>query len=261
MQNTGPAGSALTYTVADDGALGGFLDVTSARGVLGAGTRAELTTRVKPLFATADLKVSALVLNVSTPGASNFTKTPVGVRVRQRAELAQSLVGTWTGTWTGVSHGRAPTGKPAPTAPVSGQIVLTFASVDALAEAATGSIRWTGADASWRYTYDTQGIATATPAPFVPDRTVTFTGQYAKLVAPVGGTGSGCPAQRFRFVYENKDVPNPSDAFYGPRLDVELDAVAGTLTSFGVGFSTHPYDPANFDTAVSDGAVSARRGP
>ena len=263
ISNTGAPQSQLEWNVADDGALGGYLDVQGAVGRVNGGAPPN-TARVsiKPMFRTPDLAVTALALSVYTPAAVNTQKSVVSVKVRQRADVAKDLLGTWEGAWSGTSYGRNPAGKPEPTAPVSGHFSMTLSSVDAIGETAAGTITWTGMDASWRYTYDQTGITSATPALFVPDRTISFDAKTAKLTPTANASfGSGCPAMRFRLMVKNETVANPSDAFYGPSIDVDLDAETGDLTTSGAGFSTHPYDPMNFDTGRSQGSITAKRMP
>lgn len=56
ISNAGPQGSILNYTVADDGALGGFLDLNGegrfVSGSLAAGATAQVTVTVQEQFAT-----------------------------------------------------------------------------------------------------------------------------------------------------------------------------------------------------------------
>ncbi len=80
--NTGPGSSTLNYRVADDGALGGFLNVQNATGALVGGQYSNVNVSVLSQFASdASLYGSTIVLDVYTPGATNYTKFPVAVNL------------------------------------------------------------------------------------------------------------------------------------------------------------------------------------
>jgi hypothetical protein len=83
--------------VADDGPLGGFLDVQNGLGVLPGGTSATVSVSVLPAFAgdTGPSLVGAtLVLSVYTPQASNSVKTGVAVNIDQAFPLNVSITGS-----------------------------------------------------------------------------------------------------------------------------------------------------------------------
>ena len=84
LSNVGSQASMMEYHVADDGALGGFLDVQNASGTLAGGTSATITVSVKPGFTATgngSLVGATLVLNVYTPAAINYVKVPVSVHI------------------------------------------------------------------------------------------------------------------------------------------------------------------------------------
>src|ERR1700733_7079811 len=73
IKNTGPQGSTLNYTVADDGALSGFLSFTNGTGALNSGVSTTITVSVKAAFVSSSpsLVGASLILDVYTPKASN----------------------------------------------------------------------------------------------------------------------------------------------------------------------------------------------
>ncbi|MGO9952250.1 MAG: hypothetical protein ACLPN1_08570, partial [Dissulfurispiraceae bacterium] len=91
ITNTGPGNSTLNYRVADDGALGGFLNVQNATGALTGGQFSTINVSVLPQFASdAMLFGATLVLDVYTPGATNYTKFPVAANLINPAINIQS---------------------------------------------------------------------------------------------------------------------------------------------------------------------------
>ena len=111
ISNIGPQGSNLDYVVADDGALGGFLNIKedikgdgNGGGSLPSGSSVTIAVSVKPDFTSSQpsLVGATLVLSIYTPSASNFVKFPVSVEIRSEIDV---LLGTWSGTWSGSSYG------------------------------------------------------------------------------------------------------------------------------------------------------------
>jgi len=161
---------------------------------------------------------------------------------------AREFIGIWTGTWSGDSFGRSSAVEVAPTAPVGGTWILKFETID------SGSVTWNGTDAFWTYTHDSNGrILTATPHPFIPNRTVKFSSTNTTIIAPQ--PGGKCTVLRMDIQLAAGAV-NPSDAFYGPRFMPELDADTGILNGI---FNANPYNSANFDTALSSGSLSGSK--
>jgi hypothetical protein len=259
IKNTGPQGSILNYTVADDGALSGFLSFTNGTGSLNSGMSTTIMVSVKPSFVSSNpsLDGASLVLDVYTPKASNYTKIPVPVSIKSIASITSSFIGTWSGTWVGNSYGRNNPSQAQPSSPISGTWLLVLKTIDTAAMTATGSLTWDGTDAYWTYVFDTNGLITsATPVPFIPNRTIQFDATNTTFSYPTGG--ANCTSLHLRIGgFDNQ--PNPSDAFYGPQFTADFDVSSNTVTSAGVGFSTHPYAPVTFDTNVSSGTVSGTK--
>lgn len=146
--NEGPEGTVLNYSIDDTGALGGFLDYTNGSGSLKSGGFATITVSVDPDFTKSGLGGlggSTLVLNINTPGASNYTKNIVSVHIIDFDVEVQKLIGTWKGTWTGFSYG------PKKFTPVSGTWILNLLTIHWSNQSATASLTWTGTDAWWDY--------------------------------------------------------------------------------------------------------------
>jgi hypothetical protein len=99
INNTGPSGSTMNYTVADDGALGGFLDVQNASGSLKGGQSSTVTVSVKPDFVSGvpTLVGSTLGLSVYTPNAANYIKSLVTVKIIKTEIIIQSSDCTYLG--------------------------------------------------------------------------------------------------------------------------------------------------------------------
>jgi hypothetical protein len=259
ITNTGPQGSILNYTVADDGALGGFLSFTNSTGSLNPGVSTTISVSVKPAFVSSSpsLAGSSLVLNVYTPKATNYTKIAVPVNIRSMNSLTSLLIGTWNGTWTGTSYGANNPGQAQPSSPISGTWIINLQTIDTVAMTATGSLTWNGTDAYWTYTFDNNGLITsATPNPFIPNRTIKFdaTNTTYNYAAP----GSGCTSIHLTIAGFNNQ-PNPSDAFYGPWFSADFDVNSNMVSTQGNGFSTHPYAPVTFATTSSSGTVTGKK--
>jgi hypothetical protein len=259
IKNTGPMGSMLNYTVTDNGALGGFLDFNNSPGSLAANESITINVSVKAAFvsSTPSLVGASLVLNVNTPQASNFIKTPVPVNIKSISTIVPLFIGTWAGTWTGTSMGRNNPTEAQPSSPVSGTWTLTLKTLDTTTMTATGSLKWIGTDAYWTYLVNAGGLITkATPNLFVPDRTIQFDASNAAFT--YSNRAAGCSSIHLT-VEGFKNFPNPSDGFYGPWFSADFDIGSNMVITIGNGFSTHPYAPSSFDTNVSSGTVSGKK--
>ena len=260
ITNTGPEGSILDYLVADDGALGGFLDVENVSGALPSGVSATIRVSVKPAFTTGlhSAVGSTFVLSVHTPKASNFIKTPVSVPIRDVGNVEQALLGGWAGSWSGTSFGPNAPGQAGPTAPVGGNWILNVQTVDIVNSTASGSLTWTGKDIYWTSTTLPDGTFVATPHDFIPNRTIEFGPSNATLT--YSGFGNCNQGHRFHLTIDGAaGAPNPSDKFYGPWFSVQLNADLWTATTTGTGFHTRPYNPANFATVLNSGNVTGAK--
>jgi len=108
ISNAGPQGSVLNYTLADSGALGGYLNfngqgpVSPAIGSLQAGQSAQVTVTVLDQFATNWIGGTLTTApSIYTPGAANYLKYPLSVTIISEQEAVQNnLLGTWSGTWS-----------------------------------------------------------------------------------------------------------------------------------------------------------------
>ncbi|HEX6186565.1 MAG TPA: hypothetical protein VFZ40_00680 [Pyrinomonadaceae bacterium] len=260
ITNTGPKWSILDYVVADDGALGGFLNVEHSSGSLPSGAMATVRVSVKPEFNTPSQTGSTFVLNVYTPGASNFVKVQIFFPIREAGNIQQELVGGWSGLWSGTSFGPNAPGQPSPTAAIGGNWVLSLQAVDVAHQTAAGTLTWTGKDIYWTSTTLSDGTFVATPHDFIPNRTIQFDASNTTLTyAGFAGCNHG---HRFHLTIDGaKGAPNPSDKFYGPWFSVELNTDLGTAISTGNGFLTHPYNPATFATGLSNGNVTGAKSP
>lgn len=202
-------------------------------------------------------RLGELVSNLNPRGVSDAFRFPTTESVWRVDDPAQNLVGIWTGTWSGNSFGRNNPGQPAPTSPVSGTWILDLQSVDFAHNTASGTLTWNGRDAFWTYEINPGGNVVATPHDFIPNRTIQFDSTNTTLTSPGLGTGP-----QFHLTIEGySHAPNPSDAFYGPRFSVDVFPDSGQVVSMGVGWSAHPYNVANFDTAVSSGVASGDNSP
>lgn len=192
------------------------------------------------------------LLLLASSGLLNLTPANANGPTANQGDPAAALVRIWTGAWTGNSFGRNNPGQPQPTAPVGGNWILDIQAVDSANKTASGTLTWTGKDAFWTYEILPNGLTVATPHDFNPNRIIKFDSSNTTLVLPGPGTGP-----QFHLTIEGfKNAPNPSDAFYGPMFNVDLFPNTGIAVSAGVGFTAHPYNKANFDTALSSGTVS-----
>jgi hypothetical protein len=240
--NIGDPGSMLSFQVSDTGPLAGFLDITNGSGVVPSGGSATVLVSVLSQFVDAQpsLVGDTLGLTVSTPGASNHTSTSVAVEIIDAQTTAEKLLGSWSGSWSGSSQG--PGGG---SAPVSGTWSLDLQTVDVGGATATGTLTWDGMDAYWDL-----GAAQT----FVPDRTLDF-GAGNTTFDPPAPPACGS-FQGFHLVVDGTaGAANPSDAFYGPEINLDLDPNSGLATSMGTGFNAHPYNPANSQTGMSSGTL------
>jgi uncharacterized GH25 family protein len=155
--NVGPVGSVLNYTVADDGALGGFLNLGNNVGSLSAGQSAEVSVSIQSQFENDDtLDGATLVANVYTPDAANYVKTPVSINVFNEQQYDQSLVGEWSGNWTGPSYPYYlfPPGENNPPFPYqpdqrSATWTLDVQSLDLANSTVTGTLTWDSTISYW----------------------------------------------------------------------------------------------------------------
>ena len=97
IANTGGSDSNMSYLVADNEALGGFLNVQNGLGSVQGGGSTTVTVSVLPEFAS-DTGLGSLVgatlgLNVYTPQASNFVRTDVAVYIVNAFPLNVSITG------------------------------------------------------------------------------------------------------------------------------------------------------------------------
>lgn len=254
ISNTGDQGTTLAFSVADDGALGGFLQVGTTAGNVGTGFQAPVSVQVKPEFVSSEPSLAGadLVLNVYTPGASNFVKFPVSVKIRSAAQVAQRLVGTWSGTWSGSCEGPNNPMEEKPQAAVSGTWSLSIEAVDLDAGQFTGSLTWAGNDVYWTYDLDAGGA-------YINRTAVAFPGT-ARVVSITAGKGlvqvPGPQCSRFRVeVRGSLGAANPSDAFYGPDFSFDVDTESGTVVPATTLFTTHPYNPNGNQTWASRGTM------
>lgn len=259
ISNVGPQGSTLNYAVTvpnDDLEI-----LTNATGSLPTGASVVFTTRVQPRWVGFPaFTTSQTSLRVETPDAFNYIQFAVGVKLRNISEAGQDLRGIWSGTWSGNSFGRNNPGQASPTSPVSGTWILNLQSVDLSRNTAFGTLTWNGRDAYWTYTILPGGNVSATPHDFIPNRTIRFDNSNTTLTT--SGTVNCSEGNRFHLVIDGTaHAPNPSDAFYGPWFNIDLNLTSGTAISRGNGFITHPYNPANFDTALSNGNLSGSKSP
>lgn len=261
ITNSGPKGSLLNYSVADDGVLKGFLDFSPVTGSLLPGASDTIRVSVKPnlVNSTPSLVGSSLVLNVYTPKASNYTKIAVPVNIKSIAVITPLFIGTWSGTWTGVSTGRNNPGQAQPSTSVSGTWTLDLKTLDTVSMTATGSLTWNGTDAYWTYTSDNNGLITsASHHPFTPNRTIQF--DAANATFHYSSTPGGCSESEIHLTIDGSfNQPNPSDGFYGPWFNANFNIDTKTVVTEGNGFLTHPYAPVTFDTGLSSGTVTGKK--
>ncbi|HZY35588.1 MAG TPA: hypothetical protein VFE53_03005 [Mucilaginibacter sp.] len=239
ITNTGPKGSMLTFTVADDGALGGFLDFgnsgtnsdTPVSYTLASGESNTISVIVNPNFVNAkpSLIGATLVLNVYTPGASNYTKIPVPVNIESNDIIAPSLIGTWSGTWSGMT-------RQLPAVPVSGTWKMNITAVDTVKSTLTGSITWTGNDALYTFSNDMPG---GNPDSLVYDPvniTIPLNGSIASFTygnSPAEPSNATCHGINFNFDYTTN--PNYALTFYA-----EFNTVTNTIIPGSGSFLSGP---------------------
>lgn len=259
ITNSGPQGSTLGYAIYDNGALGGFLNFTNGIGSLPSGSSATISVTVNPLFVSSQptLVGSTLVLDVSTPQATNYTHFPVGINIRSMADQAQNLLGTWSGTWSGKSYGASNPGQPSPDTSVGGTWTVNAQTVNPANNTASGTVTWNGTDAYWTYTFDNYGnITSASPQTFNATRTFSFNSSNATFITPL--PGGGC--DRFRLIIN--DFTSSTYGVYGPRLVLDMDLRANTVTTSGSSFTAWPYAPVyvnNLSSNQSNGSLSGRK--
>jgi hypothetical protein len=258
ITNTGPKWSILDYLVADNGVLGGFLNVEHSSGSLASGATATVRVSLKPEFVNSvPSSIGATyVLNVLTPETSHFVSVPV----RSAGNIEQELVGGWSGLWSGTSFGPNAPGQSQPTVAIGGNWVLNLQAVDVAHQTAAGTLTWTGKDIYWTSTTQPDGTFVATPHDFIPNRTIQF--DASNTTFTYAGFAGCTQGHRFHLTIDGaKGAPNPSDKFYGPWFSVELNTDLGTAISTGNGFLTHPYNPATFATGLSSGNVTGAKSP
>ena len=167
--------------------------------------------------------------------------------------LSANILGTWTGTWTGYSYA-----KNYPTLPVTDSTIVggTWAvdiqRINLKDSGAVGTVTWSGIDAYWTYTA-IPGNSYNNPLqhPFIANRTKSFDSSMTKLVW-LNWT-SGCIL--YLKIDLIKNQPNPSDGFYGPRLELYMDVNTKKIIKVDRSWAAHPYDPSNFTTFFSAGEL------
>lgn len=257
LTNIGPTGSKLNYKIVPSETP--FVTFTNGTGSLQAGQSATITVDLDKTssFYTSGYFERNMFLKIyntadSTPGA-----LPILLEEIWFKPVAPALIGTWLGTWSGNSYGRNNPGQAAPASPVNGTWLINLQTVDLTNMSASGTLTWRGQDKYWVYTYSNGNISTATPQTFIPDRTIPFNSLNTTFSFTYNGPGSPC-SYRLRINGAHL-APNPSDAFYGPRIDIDLNINSKTVSSTNVGFSNSPYNPANFDTGLSTGVVTGSK--
>lgn len=258
ITNTGSQESLLNYNVYNSGILGPDLNFNSPSGTLRSGDSARILVTVKPsAINTPYLIGSTLGIEVSTPQVASHIQTFLSVDIRSMNDLAQNLLGTWSGTWSGKSYGAANPAQASPDTSVSGTWTLNAQTVNPANNTASGTVTWNGTDAYWTYTFDNYGnITSATPQTFNATRTVSFNSSNATLITPV--PGGGC--DRFRLIIN--DFPSSTYGIYGPRLVLDMDLRANTVTTSGSSFTAWPYAPVfinNLSSNQSNGSLSGRK--
>lgn len=227
IANVGPKGSVLNYTIADDGALGGFLDYTNGQGSLKAGEPggwATITVSVGPRFTDSSfggLVGSTLALSIYTPNASNYTKTFVAVHISGFDDEVQHLNGIWSGTWSGNAAGHS-----GATWPVSGAWTLKFQSVDWEHQTASGTLAWNGSDGYW----DGAGV----PHAVIVNRTLVFNSFNTDLSGLSGAT----PCDGVELHIAGNKSPYPAELGvvvdpYGPDFHLQFSRSSGSILGGG----------------------------
>lgn len=255
ISNTGPQGSLLNYTVADDGALKGFLSFGPYAGTLKSGENVTISVNITPASVNSNPSLigASLVLDVYTPNASNFTKTPVPVYVKSINSIAPSFAGTiWGGSWLGKSIGFIST------EPVSGTWTLNLQALDTVAKTATGSLTWNGADVYWSYVYDKNGLITSAIAnPFIPNRTIKF--NAANTTFSYTAPANSCSQSEIYLTINGKQSAGSVYNAYGPGISANFDINSNIVYPAGFGFETHPYSPDSSSSSISTGKISGKK--
>jgi hypothetical protein len=96
------------------------------------------------------------------------------------------------------------------------------------------------------------------PMTFTPDRTLAF-GSANTTLQPPNSPACGSSYSFHLVIDETVGATNPSDAYYGPWMNLNLDVNSGMATSMGNGFLTHPYNPSNFATGMSMGNLTGHK--
>lgn len=243
--NEGPVGTILNYSIADNGALGGFLDYTNGVGALKSGEFATISVSVDPNFTKTGLGGlgegfgSELALNIFTPVASNFTKTFVTVHVLDFEKEVQKLIGTWNGTWSGYSYG------PKKTTPVNGTWTLNLLTIDWLHESVTATLTWSGTDAWWDHYLNDAEADLSTPHYFNVNKTFVFSSKISSINGPrpcIDGVNLQLPHSKyFGYFEEIGYVPDPSNPDFHFNFSSDLKSIlaGSTLT----GWSSKWLDP------------------
>ena len=164
ISNAGPQDSVLNYTVVDNGALSGYLNLMDSdpnasvasgsfvSGYLQAGQTAQVTFTVLDRFATNWLGGTLTTApSIYTPDAANFVKSFVSVTI---STVAQKLIGSWSGTWTGTNWPPSDLWAQAPV-PVGGTWTLnlqTWNLTNPTNQTASGTLIFQGTDCYWGWT-------------------------------------------------------------------------------------------------------------
>jgi hypothetical protein len=262
IKNIGAPGSILNYTVADDGALGGFLTVNSKGGSIGAGESAVIGISIMGRFVNSSptLIGATLVVNVYTPDATNYKKIPVPVYVKNIDDISLYLIGTWTGTWAGQSYFNAPNNQQS--VPINGTWTLNIATVDTIKKTVTGSLNWTGTDAAWTPNFDPQGnIISGTPGLILIDTTINLSHAFNTFNFNVstGANQNVCSQSGINLTIDPVDyslIGKPPG--YGPKFVATFDINSNIVSSLpGDGFISHPFP--NYGKALSTGAITGKK--
>jgi PKD repeat protein len=222
ISNAGPAGSTLDYSVADDGALSGFLKIENASGSLASGNSALVSVSVKqdlvPGFWNVNGVFSAITVavNVYTPKASNFTKMPVFFETLENFDP----IGTWSGSWSGFSSCHSDTSVKMP---VSGTWLLKVISLNYTDSFINGTLTWQGAD---------KCCENGTSNPVAIDKAVAINHNNSRFYR--SSVGATCQ-NKFKLTLDNQPF-----SFFGPWIGVTMDTDNKTVTTFGNGFITRP---------------------
>lgn len=255
ISNTGPQGTVLNYTVAEDSARSGFLSFSPFEGSIKSGDSVTISVNIKPssISSKPSLIGSSLVLNVYTPKASNYTKIPVPVYIKSINSIASSFAGTtWGGTWAGKCVGI----NTNLIVPVGGTWTLNLQSLDTVNMAAIGTLTWNGMDAYLNYVYDNNGaIISVTPSPFVPNRTIKL--GYGNAPFSFAAPAHGCSKSEI-FLYINETPFSHGDS-YGPSVYGYFDIKSGIVDSLNSGFATYPYSPDMTLSGMSTGKIIGKK--